>query len=54
MQTFLFVLTIFATIWLSTILIAKLIKNERIPALNIIAFAAAWTALITHSIGLWG
>lgn len=54
MTTFLFVLTIFATIWSSIIVVGRAFLKQNVYALNILLFAASWTALITHWIGLWG
>lgn len=53
MNTFLFVIAIFFSVWWGFINFAKLFRCEAIPALNIIVMSAGFTAVITHIIGIW-
>ena len=53
MTVILFALSIFVAIWFGSVLIMKFIRGHTIPAFSIIVFAAAVTAIITKTIGMW-
>lgn len=53
MTTIIFVIAIFFSIWWSSINFVKFIRGESIPWLNFVIMTAAFTAVITHVIGIW-
>ena len=53
MKTFLFVFSIFISIWFTTVNVVKTIRGAAIPASNFAIMAAAITAVITHFVGIW-
>ena len=53
LTTILFVLALATSIWITALMIARVLYNERIFAWHFIFFALSWTAIITHFIDIW-
>lgn len=53
MNSFLFALAIFVSVWWTSINTAKLIRGALIPVWNFVIMSAGITAVITKCIGLW-
>ena len=52
-KTVIYVIAIFVAIWFTAVNVSKTIYRNKIPALNFILMAAAYTAVITHIAGVW-
>lgn len=53
MTTIFFVIAIFFSIWWGSVNFGRLIRKNEVPWLNLVIMAAAFTAVITHVIGIW-
>lgn len=53
MVTFLFVLSIFVSVWFGSINIARMIQKIGIPTWNFVIMSIAITGVITHLSGVW-
>lgn len=53
MITFLFVLSIFISVWFGFVNIARLIRNLDVSTLNILIMSIGITGVITHIAGVW-
>lgn len=53
MKTALFVIAIFVAVWFTIINVVRTIYKNKLTAFNAIIMAAAYTAVITHVIGIW-
>lgn len=52
-MTFLFVLSIFVSIWMTAVVVCRLIQRNTIKLLTILLMSGSMTAVITHLLGLW-
>lgn len=52
-MTYLFVLSIFVSIWMTAVVVGRLIQRNTITLLTILLMSGAMTAVITHLLGLW-
>lgn len=52
-KTVIFVIAIFVSIWFTIINVIRTIYKNRFLPMNGIIMAAAYTAVITHLIGIW-
>ena len=53
MNSFLYALAIFISVWGVSLNVAKLIRGESLPFWNFVIMSAGITAVITKCIGLW-
>lgn len=53
MSNVFFVLAIFVSIWMGSIIITKMIYKDAIQWWNFILFSIGLTAVITHIAGIW-
>ena len=53
MKSALFVIAIFVSIWFTILNVVRTIYGNKLTAANAIIMAAAYTAVITHVIGIW-
>lgn len=53
LTTILFVLALAASIWITALMIVKVLYKASICVWHFIFFALSWTAIITHFIDIW-
>lgn len=49
----LFVVALFVSIWFGSVNIMKAIRGHAIPSANFFIMSIAFTAVITHFMGMW-
>lgn len=52
MLTLLYVLCWFAALWMTSLVIIKVIYKNKLD-IHLVVMAAAWTGILTHILGLW-
>lgn len=52
-MTFLFVLSIFVSIWMTAVVVCRLIQGVGVKLLTILLMSGSMTAVITNLIGFW-
>ena len=52
MLTLLYILCWFAALWMTSLVIVKVIYKNKLD-FQLVIMAAAWTSVITHCLGLW-
>lgn len=52
-MTYLFVLSIFVSIWMTAVYAGRLIHGNNITILTLLLMSGSMTAVITHLLGLW-
>ena len=52
MLTLLYILCWFAALWMTSLVIVKVIYKNKLD-FHLVIMAAAWTSVITHCLGIW-
>lgn len=52
MLTLLYILCWFVALWMTSLVIVKVIYDNKLD-FQLVIMAAAWTSVITHCLGLW-